>query len=58
MRQHHANTTTNQPRTAVIHAAIQRLIPSRPKVPEPIERHQAEQDLRDLDQRVREVGEW
>ena len=58
MRQHTTNATSSQPRNAVVHAALQRLIPSRPKVPEPVDRSHADQDSRDLDQRVREVGEW
>lgn len=58
MRLHTVNTTSTQPRNAVVHAALQRLIPTQPKVPEPVQRRPIEQDMRDLDQRVREVGEW
>lgn len=62
MRPHRTDHQTAKPHTSVMHALMQRLGGARTEAraharaeARPL---QPVQDLRDLDQRVREIGEW
>ena len=59
MRLQQAQTPSPASRHAVVQAVMQRFMaPSVPSRPTPEQRQAAQDDPRDLDQRVREIGEW
>jgi hypothetical protein len=59
MRLQQAQTPSTASRHAVVQAVMQRFMaPSAPSRVPQNERQAVQDDLRDLDQRVREIGEW
>ena len=60
MYSHEAHTQPTKPRQDGVRAFFGRIAPTRPEVPvQPVRAYPPMAvDLRDLDQRVREIGEW
>ena len=60
MRPHRAVTQTSKPRPAGVRAFIERITQTqRSEAPiQPVRSYSPNLDTRDLDQRVREIGEW
>ena len=60
MRPHRAVTQTSKPRPAGVRAFFERISqsPRSEAAQQPVRAYAPASDTRDLDQRVREIGEW